>query len=185
MKYLIAGLGNVGAQYTGTRHNIGFAILDALAQQQGATFALGRLGYTAQLRYRGRDLHLLKPTTYMNESGKALRYWLQALKVPVERLLVVVDELSLPFGTLRLRAQGGSGGHNGLKSIEAALQTRRYARLRFGIGKNFSAGQQADYVLGPFSNQEQKELPLLVERAGQMVQHSCYHGLTAAMNAYH
>ncbi len=184
MKYLIVGLGNIGPEYTLTRHNIGFMVLDQLAAQHQATFQLDRLAFFASCKYKGRSLHLIKPTTYMNHSGKAVRYWLEKLKVPVENILVVVDDIALPFGKLRIRAQGSSAGHNGLKSLEAHLGTQAYARLKFGIGSNFAKGQQADYVLAPFTLQERNELPSFIDQACQMILDFCTIGITRTMEQY-
>ena len=148
MKYLIVGLGNIGAEYAHTRHNIGFTVLDALAEASSAVFTPSRYGSVAEIKYRGRTVILLKPSTYMNLSGKAVRYWVDAEKIARENLLVVVDDIALPFGALRMRAKGSDGGHNGLKNINELLGSDAYARLRFGIGGNFTQGHQADYVLG-------------------------------------
>ena len=151
MKYLIVGLGNIGAEYAETRHNIGFKVADALAAEAGAVFATGRYGSVAEFRHKGRTFVLLKPSTYMNLSGKAVSYWLKAEKIPQENLLVVVDDIALPFGTIRIRAKGSDGGHNGLKSIAELLGNSDYARLRFGIGGDFPKGFQVDYVLGEWT----------------------------------
>lgn len=159
MKYLIVGLGNIGSEYRHTRHNAGFLIVEALADHLGATFQEGRYGAMAQASFKGRKLWLLKPNTYMNRSGQAIRYWLDKEKVPLENLLVVVDELQLPFGQLRLRKKGSDGGHNGLKSIQEQLQSTEYNRLRIGIGNDFNRGQQIDYVLGEWSMEEKDGLP--------------------------
>ena len=159
MKYLIVGLGNIGSEYRHTRHNAGFLIVEALADHLGATFQEGRYGAMAQASCKGRKLWLLKPNTYMNRSGQAIRYWLDKEKVPLENLLVVVDELQLPFGQLRLRKKGSDGGHNGLKSIQEQLQSTEYNRLRIGIGNDFNRGQQIDYVLGEWSMEEKDGLP--------------------------
>ena len=140
MKYLVVGLGNIGAEYADTRHNIGFKVLDCLAEQSNIAFTTGRYGATAELRYKGRTLVLLKPSTYMNLSGKAVRYWMEAEKIAPENLLVVVDDIALPFGTLRMRPKGSAGGHNGLKNITELLGTEAYARIRFGIGGDFARG---------------------------------------------
>ena len=146
-KFLIVGLGNPGSKYQDTRHNIGFNILDALAESEGVTFETKRLGDQCRFRYKGRTFILLKPNTFMNLSGKAIKYWLKLEKIPVENLLVVTDDLNLPFGTIRLKGKGSSGGHNGLTNINEQLNTQNYARLRFGIGNEYSRGQQVDYVL--------------------------------------
>ena len=159
MKYLIVGLGNIGAEYADTRHNIGFRVLDALAEASDTVFTAGRYGSVAQMRHRGRTLVLLKPSTYMNLSGKAVRYWLDTEKIPLENLLVVVDDIALPFGTLRMRPKGSDGGHNGLKNIDAMIGSSAYARMRFGIGGDFARGHQVDYVLGTWTDEERAALP--------------------------
>ena len=155
MKYLIVGLGNIGAEYADTRHNIGFRVLDYLAGKAEATFTAERYGAVAEVRHKGRTLVLLKPSTYMNLSGKAVRYWLEQTRVPIENLLVVVDDIALPFGTLRMRTKCSDGGHNGLKNINELLQTDGYSRIRFGIGGDFARGDQVDYVLGRWTADEE------------------------------
>jgi PTH1 family peptidyl-tRNA hydrolase len=184
MKYLIAGLGNIGAEYELTRHNIGFLVVDRLADQHGGTFKLERHAEHCEIRYKGRTIHLIKPTTYMNLSGKAVSYWLQQLGVGKENLLVVVDEIALPFGSLRMRAKGSAAGHNGLKNIELLLQGQDYARLRFGIGNEFHKGQQADYVLSNFSKQEFSELTPLIDKACDMVLSFCTIGVDKTMSQF-
>ena len=184
MKYLIVGLGNVGTEYAMTRHNIGCMVLDQLAQGHKATWQVQRFAAVAHCTYRGRQLCLVKPTTYMNHSGKAVHYWLHKLKLPIERSLVVVDDVALPFGKLRLRAQGASGGHNGLKSIATWLGTSSYPRLRVGIGHDFRPGQQADYVLAPFTAQEQVALPTHIEEACQVIQAFGMLGIEQTMAQY-
>ncbi len=159
MKYLIAGLGNIGPEYKNTRHNIGFQILDALAEASNISFNDKRYGFVAEYKYKARTFILLKPTTFMNLSGRAVHYWLQKEKIDIKNLLVLVDDLALPFGTLRVRAKGGAGGHNGLENINQVLGRNDYARLRFGIGDDFPKGYQVDYVLGEWGREEQKELP--------------------------
>ena len=184
MKSLIAGLGNIGPEYHETRHNIGFMVADALARSGNVTFADGRYGATASLAVKGRKLILLKPSTYMNLSGNAVRYWLQKENIPLENLLVVVDDLALPFGTLRLKGKGSDAGHNGLKHIAATLGTQDYARLRFGIGNGFPRGGQIDYVLGQFDDQERQLLPERIETAADIVKSFCLAGLDFTMNHY-
>ena len=169
MKYLIAGLGNPGREYENTRHNIGFKILDALAEASNIVFIDGRHGWTAELKFKSRTFVLLKPSTYMNLSGKAVNYWMQKESIAIENLLVVVDDLALPLGSLRLRAKGGDAGHNGLKSITETLGSADYARLRFGIGDNFRQGQQVDYVLGEWDKQEKLELPALIDTSIEII----------------
>lgn len=182
MKYLIAGLGNIGPEYELTRHNIGFLILDRIADNHKIDFKTERLADKAELKYKGRQLHLIKPNTYMNLSGKAIAYWLQELKIPKENLLILVDDIALPFGTLRMRTKGSAAGHNGLKNIELLLNGQEYARLRFGIGNTFSKGQQVDFVLSNFSQEEIKELPALMDKAAEMVYSFCTMGAERTMN---
>ncbi|MCD7968792.1 MAG: aminoacyl-tRNA hydrolase [Alistipes sp.] len=184
MKYLIAGLGNVGDQYAGTRHNIGFDVLDALAGASNAVFTPSRYGSIARVRFKGRQLILLKPSTYMNLSGNAVRYWLKQEKIDLGNLLVIVDDLALPLGTIRIRAKGSDGGHNGLKSINQVLGTNDYARLRFGIGRDFPKGFQVDYVLGEWTDEEARALPPRLEAAGEAVKSFATAGLERTMNVY-
>ena len=181
MKYLIIGLGNIGSAYALTRHNIGFMALDQLAHDRGISFQADRLAATATCRYRGRTLHLIKPSTYMNNSGRAVHYWLHKLKLPAEKSLVIVDDLALAFGKLRMRPQGAAAGHNGLKSIEASLGTAAYPRLRMGIGHRFAPGQQADYVLGRFDAGEQAALPQPLTQACEMIYAFCTLGIERTM----
>ena len=164
MGYLIAGLGNIGAEYRNTRHNIGFMVLDYLAKEFGTTFISSRYASVAEISIKGRKITLIKPSTYMNLSGKAVSYWLRERKIGREDLLVISDDLALPFGTIRMRKQGSEGGHNGLKSITESLGGNNYARLRVGIGDNFSRGGQIDYVLGTFGEEEKAELQTTAER---------------------
>ena len=154
MKYLIFGLGNIGDKYTHTRHNIGFKTLDALAEASNVFFSMDRLAMVAEMKHKGRTLKLVKPTTFMNLSGKSVRYWMDKENVPIERILVITDDISLPFGKIRIRGKGSDGGHNGLKDINETLGTNNYARLRFGVGSDFPRGQQADYVLSDWSSEE-------------------------------
>jgi PTH1 family peptidyl-tRNA hydrolase len=184
MSFLIAGLGNIGPEYELTRHNIGFLVLDRLADEQKAEFKSGRLADKAEFRHKGRTIHLIKPTTYMNLSGKAITYWLQALKVPREKLLVVVDDVALPFGTLRMRTKGSSAGHNGLKNIEELLGDQAYARLRFGIGSDYGKGQQIDYVLGNFTKEQFDAMTPLLDKAAEMILSFCTIGAEKTMNAF-
>ena len=183
-KYLIAGLGNIGPEYHETRHNIGFMIVDALAHESGITFTDGRYGYTATLMVKGRKLLLLKPSTYMNLSGNAVRYWMNRENIPLEHLLVVVDDLALPLGTLRLKSKGSDAGHNGLKHIATTLGTQAFARLRFGIGNDFPRGMQIEYVLGHFTPEERNTLPPRITLAGDIVKTFCLAGIDHAMNQY-
>lgn len=184
MKFLIVGLGNVGAEYENTRHNIGFKVLDMLAEQSGIFFSIDRLAYVAEMKYKGKTLILIKPTTYMNLSGKAVNYWLQKEKILTEHLLVITDDIALPFGTIRIRPKGSDGGHNGLKSINESIQTTEYPRLRFGIGNNYPKGKQAEYVLGQWTEEEQKLLPQRINVATQVVKSFATAGLQRTMNDY-
>jgi PTH1 family peptidyl-tRNA hydrolase len=184
MKYLIAGLGNVGTEYELTRHNIGFLALDRIADNHKIQFSVDRLAEKAELKYKGRQIHLIKPTTFMNLSGKAIAYWLQDLKIPKENLLVIVDDLAIPFGNLRLRTKGSAAGHNGLKNIELLLNSQEYSRLRFGIGNNFGKGQQIDFVLSNFSQEEFKQLPAIMDHAAEMVYSFCTIGAERTMNFF-
>ncbi len=158
MKYLIVGLGNIGAEYQNTRHNIGFRVVDALAEKAGVNFSTDRYGAVAEMRHRGHIITLLKPSTYMNLSGKAVRYWLEATKTPIENLLIIVDDIALPFGSLRMRMKGSDGGHNGLKNINELLGSDAYSRIRFGIGGDFPRGFQVDHVLGQWTAEEEAQM---------------------------
>lgn len=184
MKYLIVGLGNIGAEYQGTRHNIGFTVIDALAESLNATFSVQRYGAVAQTRLKNKLLTLLKPSTYMNLSGEAVRYWMQKENIDIDHVLVIVDDIALPFGTIRLRGKGADGGHNGLKSIDALLQSQGYARLRFGIGNDFPRGAQVDYVLGYPTDEELAILPERAKTAADAVKAFCLSGLSFAMTNY-
>ena len=169
MKYLIVGLGNIGSEYDGTRHNIGFTVLDAFAKASNTIFQDKRYGFVAETSVRGRKLILLKPSTYMNLSGNAVRYWMQQEKIPLENILIIVDDLALPVGALRLKGQGSDGGHNGLKHIAATLGTTSYARLRFGIGSDFGKGHQVNFVLGAFNADEQKVIEQQLENTNEII----------------
>lgn len=184
MKYLVVGLGNIGSEYADTRHNIGFRVLDALAEASNVTFTTGRYGSVAELRHKGRTIVLLKPSTYMNLSGKAVRYWLDAERIPRENLLVVSDDIALPFGTFRMRARGSEGGHNGLKNITEMLGDNNYARLRFGIGGDFARGHQVDYVLGTFSEEEHKAMPERLKLFGDAILSFATAGTDRTMNTF-
>ena len=184
MKYLIVGLGNIGDEYADTRHNIGFMMLDAFADAQGATWADKRYGFVAKCRVKNAEMVLLKPSTYMNLSGNAVRYWLQQEKIPVENMLVLVDDLNLPFGTIRIRKQGSNGGHNGLGNIQSVLGTENYARVRFGIGNNFSRGAQCNFVLGKWTDEEQKLLPDRLKVTSEIIPSFCLQGIDRTMNLY-
>lgn len=182
MKYLITGLGNVGYEYDGTRHNVGFEVVDFLCKQLEGNWRSDHHGDLAEVRFKGRTLILLKPNTYMNLSGKAIRYWLQKEKIPLENSLVILDDLNLTFGKQRLRPKGSDGGHNGLKSIQELLGTDAYPRLRIGIGSDFSKGKQVNYVLGKWTEGENAELPHVLEKAAEVVKTYVTIGLERAMS---
>jgi len=184
LKYLVAGLGNPGEEYKNTRHNIGFKILDALADASNIVFSDGRYGWVTEYKFKGRTLILLKPTTFMNLSGKAVNYWMQKENIPLENVLVLVDDLALPLGSLRLRAKGSDAGHNGLKNINQMLGSQDYARLRFGIGDNFRQGQQVDYVLGEWDKQEKLELPALIDTSIEIVKSFATIGVAQTMTFF-
>ena len=184
MKYLIVGLGNIGSEYINTRHNIGFKILDALANASNISFQDRRLAFRSEYKFKGRTFVLIKPTTYMNLSGKAVNYWLQKEKLSVEKLLVLVDDVALPFGSLRLRPKGADAGHNGLKDINLALGHQKYSRLRFGIGNDYPRGAQAHYVLSPWEDEEKKQLPERIELGIEMIQSFGTIGVAQTMSQY-
>jgi len=184
MKYLVVGLGNIGSEYAETRHNIGFKVLDALAGASNAVFTTARYGDVAEMKHKGRTLVLLKPSTYMNLSGKAVRYWLDAEKIPLENLLVVSDDIALPFGTLRMRQKGSAGGHNGLKNIAELLGTEEFARIRFGVGGDFPRGHQVDYVLGQWTDGEREALPERLKVFGEAVKSFAAVGAALTMNFF-
>lgn len=184
MKYLIAGLGNIGPEYEITRHNIGFLILDRLADEQGIKFTQDKLAYTAEVKYKGRTLILVKPTTYMNLSGKAVNHHLKANKIPKDKLLVITDDIALPYGKLRVKPKGSAGGHNGLKNIEQLTGGANYPRLRFGVGDDFYKGQQVDYVLSPFKKEEFDELVKHMDRAIEAIYSFCTIGMERTMNHF-
>ncbi len=184
MKYLIVGLGNIGEEYRNTRHNIGFNVLDALAKASNIVFEDKRYGAVATLSLKGRQLILLKPSTYMNLSGNAVRYWMQQEKIPLENLLIVVDDLALPFGALRLKPKGSDAGHNGLKHIASTLGTQAYTRLRFGIGNDFPRGHQIDFVLGQFTEDDMKIMDDRIAIAIDIIKSFCLAGVAITMNQY-
>ena len=184
MKYLIAGLGNIGEEYSGTRHNIGFMILDALAGASDSSFKPGRLADVCSIKHMGRTFVLVKPTTFVNLSGRAVHYWLKKEKIPLDRFLVAVDDIALPFGSLRMRAHGGSGGHNGLEHISKILGSGNYARLRFGIGGEFYPGQQVSHVLGEWTDEEIAILGDRIKMATEIVLSFGVVGLEQTMNTY-
>lgn len=184
MKYLIIGLGNMHPDYDDTRHNVGFDVVDVMAEEAGAAWKLSQLGAITQIKHRGRTLILLKPSTYMNRSGKSVKYWMQKEKIPVDRIMVVVDDIHLEYGSLRMRAKGSDGGHNGLKDIQQHLGGTKYPRLRVGIGKEFYSGQQVDYVLGKWTSEERKVLPDILKKAGDAVKSFTAIGLGHTMSQY-
>lgn len=183
-KYLIVGLGNIGEKYHNTRHNIGFSVLDALAEKEQITFETKRLGDIARFRYKGRTFILLKPNTFMNLSGKALKYWQTIENIPLENVLVITDDLNLTFGMLRLKAKGSAGGHNGLTNINELLQTQNYARLRFGIGSEYGKGRQIDYVLGQWDKEEQDILEERIEKSTKAITSFAMAGLANTMSEF-
>ncbi len=183
-KFLIVGLGNIGAEYANTRHNIGFKILDFFANVEGLNFEGVKLGALAAYRFKGKQLFLLKPNTYMNLSGKAVQYWMQKEKIPLENILVITDDLNLPFGTIRIKAKGSDGGHNGLKNINQILGSQDYARFRFGISDSFKKGQQVDYVLGEWSEEEKTALKERCEKSTEIIKSFVRAGLSQTMNEF-
>jgi peptidyl-tRNA hydrolase, PTH1 family len=184
LKYLIVGLGNIGLDYVHTRHNIGFDVVEAVASSLDASFKNDKKAWLAEAKYKGRALFLAKPTTFMNLSGEAVRYWLTSLKIPRENLLIVSDDLALPFGSLRLKPSGGAAGHNGLTSIIECLQNDQFARLRFGIGSDFPKGRQSDYVLGKWSSEEGALLPEKIDGASEIVKSFTTLGIQPTMNLF-
>lgn len=184
MKYLIVGLGNPGAEYTDTRHNIGFKTLDALARASNVVFNPARHSDLAEVKHKGRTLILCKPMTFMNLSGKAVNYWLQQEKIPIERMIVITDDLALPFGKIRIRGKGSHGGHNGLRNIEELIGTQQYARLRFGVGSDFNPGQQVNYVLANWAEEEAKQLDERIKIAGEALLNFSTMGLGRTMNMF-
>jgi len=182
--FLIVGLGNVGTEYSGTRHNIGFEVVDALAKEKEVSYQTLRYGDVAFVKHKGKTIYLLKPNTFMNRSGKAVRYWLQQKKIPIENLLVITDDIHLDFGYLRMRKKGSDGGHNGLKDISLQLNTPNYPRLRFGIGAAFRKGRQVDFVLQPWKNDEAKTLPTGIDKATQATWCFVTEDVQSAMNKF-
>ncbi len=184
MKYLIVGLGNIGPEYADTRHNIGFMILDELARQENVKFSNMRLAYYTEVSHKGRMLHLIKPTTYMNLSGKAVSYWMKELKIPLENVLVVVDDIAIPLGSIKIKPKGSAAGHNGLKNIELLLGTSNYPRLKFGVSDHYPKGRQVDYVLSGFDKDELIELPALIDRSIEMIKSFASIGVELTMTKY-
>jgi PTH1 family peptidyl-tRNA hydrolase len=183
-KFLIVGLGNIGSQYENTRHNIGFKILDYLAQKNNIIFESNKLGTIAQYKFKGRMFYLLKPSTYMNLSGKSVKYWLSKENIPLENLMVICDDINLPFGTIRIKTSGSDGGHNGLKSINEIIQTQQYNRFRFGIGAEFSEGRQSDYVLGEWTEDELKLITERLDKSIQVITSFGTAGINNTMNTF-
>ncbi len=184
MKYLIVGLGNIGTEYHNTRHNIGFTILDAFAEASNVFFTNNRYGSTVEVKVKNKNLLLLKPSTYMNLSGKAVRYWMQKENIKLENILIVVDDLALPFGTLRLKTKGSDAGHNGLKNIQELLGTTKYNRLRFGIGNNFPRGSQVEFVLSQWTDEEQNQLKERCKKSIEIICSFCLAGAQITMNQF-
>ena len=183
-KYLIVGLGNIGKEYEHSRHNIGFDVADALCKELSSTFDLGRLAVYAKASFKGDQIHIIKPTTYMNLSGKAIKYWMNELKIPTENIFVIVDDLALPFGQLRVRGKGSNAGHNGLKSIQDELLTQEYPRLKFGIGNEFPKGRQVEFVLGKWNPDQEIVLQERITVAQEIIKSFCTIGLANTMNLY-
>ncbi len=183
-KFLIVGLGNIGDKYEDTRHNIGFKILNNFAKEENITFETQKLGDVTTYKFKGRTFILLKPNTYMNLSGKAVKYWMTKEKIPLENILVICDDLNIPFGSLRLKPKGSAGGHNGLKDINEKLNTQQYARLRFGVGNSFSKGRQVDYVLGKWSKDELLDLPEKLDKINKIIKSFGLIGVAKTMNEF-
>ncbi|UOB16161.1 aminoacyl-tRNA hydrolase [Abyssalbus ytuae] len=183
-KFLIVGLGNIGTEYKNTRHNIGFKIVDHFAQKESLNFETKRLGDIAIYKFKGRMFIFLKPSTYMNLSGKAVKFWIEKEKVPLENVLIITDDLNLPFGTIRLKGKGSHGGHNGLKDIEDKLTTTNYCRFRFGVGNNFTKGRQIDYVLGEWDETELENMQTLLDKGVELIKSFVFEGLDKTMNFF-
>lgn len=184
MKYLIACLGNIGAEYANTRHNVGFMVADHLAKDLGNSFITSRLAMVSEMKFKGRQMLVIKPTTYMNLSGKAVKYWATQEKIPLENILVICDDLALPVGTLRMRKKGSDGGHNGLKDIIAALGTNEFCRLRFGIGNDFAKGRQVDFVIGEWKTAEIEAIQPRLDIAAEIVKSFVTQGPELTMTQY-
>ena len=183
-KFLLVGLGNIGAEYAGTRHNVGFQILDALAEKMDFSFETLKLGAVGSYKVKGRSILCLKPATFMNRSGKAVKYWMEKEKIPLENVLIITDDINLPFGTIRLKTKGSDGGHNGLKDVQQFLQTTQYNRLRFGVGSDFSKGQQVDYVLGKWGDEEKQALTERFNRILELIPSFILSGVKITMNQF-
>ena len=184
MKYLLVGLGNIGPEYQLTRHNIGFLTVDRLADKESISWKSDRLAFKTEFKYKGRSIHMIKPTTYMNLSGKAMNYWMKELQIPKENVLVLVDDVAIPFGKLRMKPKGSAAGHNGLKNIEELTGGQNYSRLRMGIGDDFPKGRQVDFVLGKFTQDEFAELPIIMNKAIEMCLAFCTIGIERTMNQF-
>lgn len=184
MKYLIIGLGNIGPEYELTRHNIGFLTVDRLADKQGCVWKTDRLAFKTDLKYKGRSIQLIKPTTYMNLSGKSVNYWMKEYQIPKENILVIVDDMAIPFAKIRMRPKGSAAGHNGLKNIEEILGSQEYPRLRMGIGADFPKGRQVDFVLGRFIASEFEQIPEMMDKAIEMILAFCSIGIGQAMTQF-
>ncbi|WP_127137165.1 aminoacyl-tRNA hydrolase [Flagellimonas oceanensis] len=183
-KFLIVGLGNIGTEYDETRHNIGFKVLDFLAEQEAFTFESAKLGAVATFKHKGKSVVCLKPSTYMNLSGKAVKYWMEKENIPLDNVLVITDDINLPFGSIRLKGKGSDGGHNGLKDIQNVLQTTKYNRFRFGVGADFSKGKQVDYVLGKWDDDQQKAMPERLEKSTDLIRSFVFAGAKNTMNQF-
>jgi PTH1 family peptidyl-tRNA hydrolase len=184
MKYLIVGIGNKGEEYAETRHNIGFKVAEKIAEKIEALFKSSNFGLLAEGKYKGRKVFILKPDTYVNLSGNAVKFWMQKENIPLENILIITDDLALPFGSLRMKMKGSDAGHNGLKSIQAQLNTQNYPRLRFGISADFSEGKQADYVLGKWNEEEYEKLPERIEKFAQAALSFVFAGVQNTMTSY-
>ncbi len=183
-KFLVVGLGNIGSEYEETRHNVGFKILDFLAEEENLTFESAKLGAVASFKYKGRSILCLKPSTYMNLSGKAVKYWMEKENIALDNVLIITDDINLSFGTIRLKTKGSDGGHNGLKDIQNTLQTSQYPRFRFGVGAEFSKGRQVDYVLGQWSPEEVKALPERLKKSTELIRSFVFAGVKNTMNQF-
>lgn len=183
-KFLVVGLGNIGEEYSETRHNVGFKILDTLAQKEGLTFETAKLGDIATLKVKGRSVLCLKPSTYMNRSGKAIKYWLEKEKIPLGNLLVITDDINLTFGTIRIKTKGSDGGHNGLKDTQEYLQTTNYNRFRFGVGSDFGKGRQVEYVLGKWNEEENAKMKERLEKSIALIESFVLSGVSRTMNQF-
>lgn len=184
MNYLIVGLGNIGPEYLLTRHNVGFMTIDRLAVEFEVKFSMERLAYHAEIKHKGKQIHLIKPTTFMNLSGKAVNYWMKELKIEKENILIVTDDIALPYGKLRMKFKGSHGGHNGLRNIQEVLGDSNYNRLRFGVGDDFGKGRQIEYVLGNFEREQLGQLLEYLDKASEMILSFCLQGLDKTMNAF-